>query len=129
MRFLGTARLRSHDSRRDDLATAHRLARLAVRSLYAELVLYPKPGLVSLRDNGSHSDMNAELFMRSLFALRRYFVEIAIAGMRSAIRYSATERSISTRSIRPASSLRRLAKSSPSSSLSRLAARKDGGLA
>ena len=28
-------------------------ARLAVRSLYIELALYPKPGLVSLVDNGS----------------------------------------------------------------------------
>ena len=31
-----------------------RIARCAVRALYAELVLEPKPGLVSLRDNGSH---------------------------------------------------------------------------
>lgn len=70
--------------RRNDLAKAHRLARLAVRSLYAELVLYPKPGLVSLRDNGAHSDMNAATLMRSLFSLRCYFVAIALAGMRSA---------------------------------------------
>ena len=69
---------------RGDLATAHRVARLAVRSLYVELVLYPKPGLVSLRDNGAHSDMNAETLMRSLFSLRCYFVAIALAGMRSA---------------------------------------------
>ena len=63
---------------------AHRIARLAVRSLYQELALYPKPGLVSLRDNGAHLDMNADTFVRSMFALRGYFVAIAAAGMRDA---------------------------------------------
>jgi triphosphoribosyl-dephospho-CoA synthase len=58
-----------------------RIARLAVRSLYAELALYPKPGLVSFVDNGSHDDMTAATFMRSLFALRRYFLAIAQAGV------------------------------------------------
>jgi triphosphoribosyl-dephospho-CoA synthase len=56
------------------------IAILAVRSLHAELVLYPKPGLVSLIDRGSHSDMDADLFMRSLFSLRHYFVRMAHAG-------------------------------------------------
>jgi triphosphoribosyl-dephospho-CoA synthase len=55
-------------------------ARLAVRCLYAELTLYPKPGLVSLVDNGSHTDMNASTFMRSMFALRHYFGRICRAG-------------------------------------------------
>src|SRR5450830_1224233 len=56
------------------------LARQAVRSLYQELVLYPKPGLVSLIDNGSHEDMDAAPFLRSLFALRHYFFRIADAA-------------------------------------------------
>jgi triphosphoribosyl-dephospho-CoA synthase len=55
-------------------------ARLAVRSLYTELILYPKPGLVSLVDNGSHADMTAATFMRSLFSLRHYFIWITKAG-------------------------------------------------
>ena len=67
---------------------AHRIARhislLAVRSLYQELALYPKPGLVSFQDNGAHRDMNAATFVRSLFSLRGYFVAIAEAGMRDA---------------------------------------------
>lgn len=58
-----------------------KIGRLAVRSLHAELVLFPKPGLVSLVDNGSHSDMTAITFVRSLFALRHYFVRITKAGM------------------------------------------------
>ncbi len=61
-----------------------RIARLAVRSLYAELALYPKPGLVSLVDNGSHDDMTAATFLRSMFALRRYFLDITRAGMAAA---------------------------------------------
>ena len=56
------------------------VARAAVRALYTELTLEPKPGLVSLRDNGSHQDMNAATFMRSLFALRHYFGHMARAG-------------------------------------------------
>jgi len=65
-------------------AVARDIARCAVRSLHAELILYPKPGLVSRRDNGAHRDMNATTFVRSLFALRRYFADVARAGARGA---------------------------------------------
>ncbi|MEI2416870.1 triphosphoribosyl-dephospho-CoA synthase MdcB [Orrella sp. JC864] len=65
-------------------AAAQRLSRLALRSLYAELALYPKPGLVSPVDSGSHDDMDAATFLRSLFALRRYYADIAMAGMQQA---------------------------------------------
>jgi triphosphoribosyl-dephospho-CoA synthase len=64
----------------DDAAAAVIVARHAVRSLYQELALYPKPGLVSLVDTGSHEDMDAATFVRSLFSLRRYFLDIALAG-------------------------------------------------
>ncbi|HEY3179645.1 MAG TPA: triphosphoribosyl-dephospho-CoA synthase, partial [Casimicrobiaceae bacterium] len=59
---------------------ARTIGRAAVRSLWQELALYPKPGLVSLRDAGAHRDMNATTFIRSLFALSRFFSEIAEAG-------------------------------------------------
>ena len=62
-------------------SSAYHIARLAVRSLYSELALYPKPGLVSFRDSGAHRDMDAATFVRSLFSLRGYFVDIATAGM------------------------------------------------
>jgi triphosphoribosyl-dephospho-CoA synthase len=52
----------------------------ATLALHDELALAPKPGLVTLVDSGSHADMDANTFMRSLFALRRYFVQIAEAG-------------------------------------------------
>ncbi|MGS0757041.1 triphosphoribosyl-dephospho-CoA synthase, partial [Roseateles sp. GG27B] len=49
------------------------IGRAATVALYEELQLHPKPGLVSFVDEGSHTDMDATTFMRSLFALRRYF--------------------------------------------------------
>jgi len=83
-----SATLPARVSRTDHPAEASRfattLARHAVRALYAELALYPKPGLVSLIDNGSHNDMDASTFMRSLFALRHYFRRICHAGMQDA---------------------------------------------
>ncbi|MGA0612786.1 triphosphoribosyl-dephospho-CoA synthase [Caldimonas sp. KR1-144] len=56
------------------------IGRAATLALHDELALAPKPGLVSLVDSGSHDDMDAHTFMRSLFALRRYFVRIAELG-------------------------------------------------
>jgi triphosphoribosyl-dephospho-CoA synthase len=56
------------------------IGRAATLALYDELSLSPKPGLVTLIDRGSHDDMDAHTFMRSLFSLRRYFVQIAEAG-------------------------------------------------
>jgi triphosphoribosyl-dephospho-CoA synthase len=76
--------LSATDADAHDRQFCRQLARVAVRSLYQELTLYPKPGLVSLIDNGSHLDMNASTFMRSLFSLRHYFFRIAEAGMQNA---------------------------------------------
>jgi triphosphoribosyl-dephospho-CoA synthase len=56
------------------------IGHLALRALQDELLCYPKPGLVSPVDNGSHADMDADLFMRSLLALKGYFPAIAAAG-------------------------------------------------
>lgn len=64
--------------------TPQAIGRAATRALYHELALSPKPGLVTLTDNGSHRDMDAQTFMRSLFALRSYFVAIAELGQQKA---------------------------------------------
>lgn len=56
------------------------IGRAATRALHDELALSPKPGLVTLSDCGSHTDMDAGTFMRSLFALRHYFVRITALG-------------------------------------------------
>ena len=66
-----------HIVRRVDSA---RLGRLAIASLHAELACAPKPGLVTPFNSGSHDDMDAGTFLRSLFALRHYFTSIAGAG-------------------------------------------------
>ena len=60
------------------------LGRAATVALYDELALFPKPGLVSFVDTGSHADMDAGTFLRSLFALRRYFPRVAAQGAASA---------------------------------------------
>ena len=57
-----------------------RIGRLAIRSLYREVELAPKPGLVSPLSQGSHVDMDFATFMRSLHALRDYFPAIAECG-------------------------------------------------
>lgn len=60
------------------------LGRAAIVALYDELALEPKPGLVSFADTGSHRDMDAGTFLRSLFALRHFFVRVAAQGAASA---------------------------------------------
>ncbi len=61
---------------------ATRIGRLAIRSLYHEAALAPKPGLVSPGSQGSHRDMDFTTFLRSLQALRSYFPAIAACGLR-----------------------------------------------
>ena len=51
----------------------HVLAEAACRSLLDELHATPKPGLVDMNNNGSHSDMDAAMFERSTEALMPYF--------------------------------------------------------
>ena len=62
------------------LPLASRIGRLAIRSLYREVALAAKPGLVTPWGNGSHDDMDYATFMRSLHALRAYFPAIAACG-------------------------------------------------
>jgi triphosphoribosyl-dephospho-CoA synthase len=59
---------------------AFKIGLLAIRSLHKELSLSFKPGLVSLLDTGSHKDMDAITFVRSIFSLRSYFKNITLAG-------------------------------------------------
>lgn len=59
---------------------AERIGGLAAEALTAELDAWPKPGLVSPLDNGSHEDMDYATFERSIAALRPYYADLAIAG-------------------------------------------------
>ncbi|WP_428376893.1 triphosphoribosyl-dephospho-CoA synthase MdcB [Lichenicoccus sp.] len=63
-------------ARRDDQL----VARLATDALLAEVAAWPKPGLVSDRDSGSHADMDAAMLRASARVLTPYFAELAAAG-------------------------------------------------
>ena len=54
---------------------------LATRSLILEVETTPKPGLVDLRNNGSHSDMDVGTFRKSASALEIYFTECVNIGI------------------------------------------------
>ncbi|MFG6488596.1 triphosphoribosyl-dephospho-CoA synthase MdcB [Roseateles sp. BYS78W] len=83
--------MRAHRSPASLAPTAQEIGRAATLALHDELALSPKPGLVTLTDRGSHADMDAHTFMRSLFALRGYFVRIAELGAAGAA-FEALER-------------------------------------
>jgi triphosphoribosyl-dephospho-CoA synthase len=56
------------------------IADRAVLALLHELAAWPKPGLVSHVDSGSHTDMDASTLQSSAEALRPFFAELAMAG-------------------------------------------------
>ncbi|HJV27340.1 MAG TPA: triphosphoribosyl-dephospho-CoA synthase MdcB [Aromatoleum sp.] len=53
-------------------------------ALKHEIDAWPKPGLVTPVDSGSHRDMNYATFVDSIAALEGYFAQIAKAGARDA---------------------------------------------
>lgn len=52
----------------------------AQRALRLEIETFPKPGLVSHKDSGSHTDMDASTFHASTAALGPFFAELAATG-------------------------------------------------
>jgi len=56
------------------------IARIATACLYREASLYPKPGLVSPEDSGSHQDMDYNTFLLSIHSLKSYFYRISLSG-------------------------------------------------
>ena len=52
----------------------------ALNALIAEVETTPKPGLVDLRDTGSHRDMDCETFRRSAVAVAPFLGEMAGLG-------------------------------------------------
>lgn len=63
-----------------DFLHAGAIASCAVRCLRLEAETWPKPGLVSPIDSGSHVDMDIDTFRRSAAALEPYFAALAEAG-------------------------------------------------
>lgn len=60
----------------------HSIAMSAVECLLLELQTWPKPGLVSHIDCGSHADMDVRTFQVSAKAIAPYFHELVEAGAR-----------------------------------------------
>lgn len=59
-------------------------SQLAHEALLVELHLTPKPGLVDLRNNGAHSDMNVATFETSAATIAPFFERFFAAGAASA---------------------------------------------
>lgn len=56
------------------------IAQGAANALREELETFPKPGLVSYVDHGSHPDMDAECFLASIAAIEPFLARMALAG-------------------------------------------------
>lgn len=69
------------------MPSCHRLAGSiglhVINALYREVALFPKPGLVTPQDSGSHKDMDYRTFLRSLNSLREYFPSIVHLGAKN----------------------------------------------
>jgi len=74
-----TRRLPFHQRNSGRLAAS--IADVAATSLRQELAAWPKPGLVSYVDNGSHRDMDASMLETSIATLQPYFADLAEAGL------------------------------------------------
>lgn len=66
------------------VACADSVAVIAEHCLQLEIATWPKPGLVSDVDCGSHSDMDAGTFRRSAAAIRPFLAELVVAGAQDA---------------------------------------------
>lgn len=58
-----------------------KIGRICHQALLKEAHCTPKPGLVDEKNNGSHKDMNIELFDKSADCLAGYFVECSLFGL------------------------------------------------
>jgi triphosphoribosyl-dephospho-CoA synthase len=65
-------------------AESMRLEQLCLDALRNEAMAWPKPGLVTPVDSGSHRDMNIGTLLTSIDALRGSFVQLAAAGANGA---------------------------------------------
>ena len=73
------AALRPAIVRMPDCVADH-VAAVAATALLAELETWPKPGLVSHVDSGSHTDMDAGTFRASVAAITPFFSRLTLAG-------------------------------------------------
>jgi triphosphoribosyl-dephospho-CoA synthase CitG len=72
--------MKAYYRKRFEDETASKLASLALRAVLTEISLTPKPGLVDMVNNGSHSDMDYQTFIGSTSAIAVYFAEMVHEG-------------------------------------------------
>lgn len=79
-------RTSTHACRRDTplQREALRIERLCLNALEREAAAWPKPGLVTPVDSGSHRDMDYTTFLDSIDALQGYFAAVTLAGAHDA---------------------------------------------
>jgi triphosphoribosyl-dephospho-CoA synthase len=84
MAALARVAQRAHppEAQAPSILDAGSIAASAVHCLLLELETWPKPGLVSHCDPGSHDDMDADTFRRSVAAIAPYLEALADAGAR-----------------------------------------------
>lgn len=58
----------------------HRLDQLCLDALTMEAMAWPKPGLVTPVDSGSHSDMDIKLLLAGIASLKGYFSNVAVGA-------------------------------------------------
>ncbi len=58
------------------------IGQAAATALRMELDLTPKPGLIDAQNPGAHKDMDYGTMVRSIMALRPYFIRLALCGYR-----------------------------------------------
>ncbi len=66
-----------------ETTTPYIIGQAAAAALRMELDLTPKPGLIDATDSGAHRDMNYGTMVRSIDALRPYFIRLALLGYRA----------------------------------------------
>jgi holo-ACP synthase/triphosphoribosyl-dephospho-CoA synthase len=57
------------------------ISSMALKAIFYEISLTPKPGLVDKFSNGSHTDMNYQTFIDSSVAISAYFTDLVRAGL------------------------------------------------
>ena len=78
--------------RRQEPDLAGRYGALVVAALIDEVTLAPKPGLVDIRSQGAHHDLDWKLMCTSALALQPTFAELARAGLETRPLFALRER-------------------------------------
>ncbi|TWP30084.1 triphosphoribosyl-dephospho-CoA synthase CitG [Apibacter muscae] len=60
---------------------SQKVSEMAYQSMFEEINLTPKPGLVDAENSGSHRDMNQQTFLKSAEAIKPFFASFTLMGI------------------------------------------------